>query len=270
MDKEKHMEGDLQKLADESAKKDYTVDDNGDVISANDATDDLEETRKEADKLEKEFEFPGHHKRMTRAQLSEALTNIEREKSRQGNELGDLRKQVDELLKAPAIERKPIEAEQLLESPDETIQSAISDNDKLKSLEARVTKYEADTVKSQFYQKHPDADELASSQEFQNYLNVQPLAAKAAAIAAQKNDYEILNDVMDSFKSFKGQALREESSQKREEQLHDARLESGSTGGSSKKVYNRNDLVQLRIRDPEKWAANEAVYMKAYAEGRVK
>jgi hypothetical protein len=47
-------------------------------------------------------------------------------------------------------------------------------------------------------------------------------------------------------------------------------MESGSTGSSSRKVYKRSDLIRLRIEKPEYYLENEAEYMKAYAEGRVK
>jgi len=260
------MEGDLQELADISASKNIIVD----LDEQNNQVEDkLEESKQEADSLEQEIQLPAHHKKMTKAQLSEAMLNIEREKSRLGNELGDLRKTVDEFINKP-VERKPIDAETLLDSPDETLNSAISENDKIKQLEDRLNKYEQSSTVSKFYQTHPDADELANSAEFQQYLQLQPIAGKAAAVAAQNQDYEMLGDVMDSFKALKGKAIKDESSQKREKDLNDAQMESGSAGGSSKKVYKRSDLVRMRIQQPDQYAENEAEYLRAYAEGRVK
>lgn len=268
------MEGDLQELADQSAKKSYVVDDMGNLVNPSEVNEppkgELEETKEAADELEDQFQMPTRLKNMKKADLAQSYVNLEQEKSRLGNELGDLRKQVDELLKAPAVERKPIEAEQLLEDPDATLNNAISENDKLKALESRVEQFESTTVKNSFYQQHPDADNIVTSPEFSEYLQMTPIAAKATAIASQSGDYSTLGDVLDSFKAFKGKAIKEESQQKREQQLNDAQLESGSTGGSSRKVYKRSDLIQERIRNPERYAANEAEYLAAYAEGRVK
>lgn len=264
------MEGDLQQLADESAKKQYVVDDDGNVINDVEPKGELEESKEAADELEQGFQVPTRLKNMKKADLAESYLNLEKEKSRLGNEIGDLRKHVDELLKAPPVERKPIEAEQLLENPDDTLNSAISENEKIRELEDKLNQYESNNKQSRFYSRHNDADEIANSQEFHEYLQMQPIAAKAAAVASNTGDYDMLSDVLDSYKALQGKSLRDKSQQRREKELGDAQLESGSTGGSAKKVYTRNDLINMRIHEPEKYAANEAEIMKAYSEGRVK
>ena len=49
-----------------------------------------------------------------------------------------------------------------------------------------------------------------------------------------------------------------------------ASVDSGGTGESSKKIYRRTDLIQLRIRDPQAFAARQDEINRAYAEGRVR
>ncbi len=44
----------------------------------------------------------------------------------------------------------------------------------------------------------------------------------------------------------------------------------GGSGESSKKVYRRADLIQLQLRDPDRYAALSDEIMQAYIEKRVR
>lgn len=52
--------------------------------------------------------------------------------------------------------------------------------------------------------------------------------------------------------------------------LRAAATETGLGTTRGKKVYNRADLINLRIHQPEKYEAMEPEIRKAYEEGRVK
>jgi hypothetical protein len=44
----------------------------------------------------------------------------------------------------------------------------------------------------------------------------------------------------------------------------------GGSGESSKKIYRRADLIQLQLKDPERYAALSEEIMQAYMEKRVR
>jgi len=52
--------------------------------------------------------------------------------------------------------------------------------------------------------------------------------------------------------------------------LKAATVDTGSPAPSSKKTYRRTDLINLRLRDPDRYYAMQDEIMSAYAEGRVK
>jgi len=52
--------------------------------------------------------------------------------------------------------------------------------------------------------------------------------------------------------------------------LKAATVDTGSPAPSSKKTYRRTDLINLRLRDPDRYYAMQDEIMDAYATGRVK
>jgi hypothetical protein len=44
----------------------------------------------------------------------------------------------------------------------------------------------------------------------------------------------------------------------------------GSAEGRSAKIYRRSDIIDLMVRDPERYAALSEEIMAAYQQGRVK
>jgi hypothetical protein len=52
--------------------------------------------------------------------------------------------------------------------------------------------------------------------------------------------------------------------------LKAAGVDTGGTGESSKKIYRRADLIQLKLRDPDRYEQLQPEIMAAYAEGRVR
>ena len=55
-----------------------------------------------------------------------------------------------------------------------------------------------------------------------------------------------------------------------EQAMKAATVDVGGSGEVSRKVYRRQDLIKLRMTEPERYMAMSDEIMAAYAEGRVK
>lgn len=231
--------------------------------------DDLEASQEAADELDDTpAQMPSRFKKMTKAQLVEAYENVEREKSRLGNEVGQLRKTVDEYILKPKDEpRKSITAEDILEKPDEILQEAIRNSDYVKSLEERLNRLSSGSIEDRFNSKHPDAERVLNSSEFVEYVNSHPAAKMLASDAYQTNDYNKLGALLEDFKISTGGNIKRESQERRNRQLEDAQLESKSSSGVPKKSgLTREKIVETHVKDPELyWSpAYQAKVMEFY------
>lgn len=91
---------------------------------------------------------------------------------------------------------------------------------------------------------------------------------------ADKNfDFAVGDELFTTYKALRGHAnveATEEKSSNAKQALKKASVERGSGQGSTKKVYRRQDLIQLKLSNPAKYAAMEPEIMKAYTEKRVR
>jgi hypothetical protein len=93
---------------------------------------------------------------------------------------------------------------------------------------------------------------------------------------ADAGDLQAADELLSEFKSTrsaqqvvpKNQSV--EPDPEREKKLKGAGGEtSSSTGTAKRRMYRQSDLINLRMRDPDKWRANQAEFQAAYAENRV-
>jgi hypothetical protein len=99
---------------------------------------------------------------------------------------------------------------------------------------------------------------------------------------AQANNYDVdaAMELLGNYKSIKGyqeqkankadDTLKKVDSEARTKTLKAAGVQQGGSGELSKPVYRRNDLIRLRMTDPERYNGMQDDIMQAYAEGRVK
>jgi len=73
-----------------------------------------------------------------------------------------------------------------------------------------------------------------------------------------------------SIKSVKQKQVSEVDTSARRQAMNAASVDSGGSGETSKKVYRRADLIQLKLRDPQGYAARQDEIDKAYQDGRIR
>lgn len=215
--------------------------------------------------------------------IVKSYVSLEQEYGRKNNEIGELRKLADEIIKQnlelnnggiPAS-KKSIGVDDLLDDPEKAISSAVENNPRLKQIEEQLITRQRDEAKKSFEAQHPDWQDVVKDPQFQQWVFSSPMRTKMFKEADANYDYATGAEIIDLYKQIyqtKVESAKAEQKSNREKTLKAATTEKGSTGQSSKKIFKRADLMEMIKYNREKYndPAFQAELVKAYAEGRVR
>ncbi len=226
------------------------------------------------------FEVPEKYKGKTAEDIIRMHQEAEKLIGKQAQEVGEVRKLADELLKQSlASNNKPQHIEQqepeidFFEDPKKAIQKELSAHpDVIAAREAALT-FKKMQIQQKLNSDHPDFTQVVQDPEFVNWVKSSPVRMGLYAKADAEYDYDSANELLSTFKqikSVKAQETKAAGEVARQSALKSAAVDVGGTGESSKKVYRRADLIRLRMTDPARYEALSDDIMRAYQEGRVK
>jgi len=197
---------------------------------------------------------------------------------RQSSEVGELRKIVDDFIKTKVEETKqevsPQQDESVndldfFENPKEAITKAISSSAEVKQMRELLASQQQQTILSKLNEKHPDYVEIVQDGEFAEWVKASQVRMELLK-RADAYDFSAADELLSTWKQLSG--VREVSKQDRKQQIKAASTGSGKGSGepTTRKIYRRSDIVNLMIKDPERYKANVEEFDRAYREGRVK
>jgi hypothetical protein len=225
-----------------------------------------------------EPELPERYRNKSVQDIVKMHQEAEKVIGRQAQEVGEVRKLADDLIKQN-LTSKPqhVEKEEpevdFFADPQRAIQSTINSHpDVLAAKQASL-----EFKRMQFQQKlttdHPDYIQLVNDQEFANWVKSSPVRIGLYSRADAELDYDSANELLSTFKQLRGiktQQVEKSSKEARQQTMRAAQVDTGGTGEGSKRVYRRADLIRLKMTDPARYDALSDEIMQAYAEGRVK
>jgi hypothetical protein len=226
------------------------------------------------------FEVPEKYKGKTAEDIIRMHQEAEKLIGKQAQEVGEVRKLADELLKqslASNSKTQHIEQQEpeidFFEDPKKAIQKELSAHpDVIAAREAALT-FKKMQIQQKLNSDHPDFTQVVQDPEFVNWVKSSPVRMGLYAKADAEYDYDSANELLSTFKqikSVKAQETKAAGEVARQSALKSAAVDVGGTGESSKKVYRRADLIRLRMTDPARYEALSDDIMRAYQEGRVK
>jgi hypothetical protein len=257
------------------------VDDNEDIGSS---TSELEavETQQQATPQPDptpSFEVPEKYKGKTAEDIIKMHQEAEKLIGKQAQEVGEVRKLADELLKQSLASNKtqhiePQEPEiDFFEDPKKAIQKELSSHPDVIAAREAALQFKKMQIQQKLNSDHPDFTQVVQDPEFVNWVKSSPVRMGLYAKADAEYDYDSANELLSTFKqikSVKAQETKVAGEAARQTAMKAAGVDVGGTGESSKKVYRRADLIRLRMTDPARYEALADDIMRAYAEGRVK
>jgi len=229
------------------------------------------------------IEVPEKFKNKSLEDIVKSYMELEKEFGRRNQELGELRKLTDEFLKsqigvkASATEQEPqkpdVSVDELFDDPADAIVKAVEHAPTVRKLQEELMATKAEIERTKLLEKHPDAIELAQTQEFQSWVMESPIRQELFQRAHMQYDFKAADELITWYKTFnqsKKEAAKEIREDIAEKTAKEVRTERNASQPVNKKIFRRAELIRLRLEDPARYAALEDEIIKAYAEGRVK
>lgn len=211
--------------------------------------------------------------------------------SRQGQELGELRKTTQtliELQSKPVVTQEPspepekgVTVDDLYDDAEGAIAKVVTKSTKqtserIEALEKELAQRQAREVELDLERRYPGWKVEASKPEFVDWVKASPVRLRLAK-AADSYDLDSANDLLELWYERKQVATKVAADLTREQQFRDATLESSSPSDVEQiPMYKRHEIQERRIaaingnQQAQRWLETHAEDLRlAYREGRV-
>lgn len=208
--------------------------------------------------------------------------NAEQLLGKQGQEVGELRRIVDDFIQSQTVKQQEtaqnaldeIDDDAFFQNPKETIQKILDNHPSVqqsKELAAGLRKQE---IVAKLKATHPDYAEIIKTPAFGEWVTKSKVRTRLLQEADANYDFDSADELLSLWKE-RQEAVKsavEVEQTQRKQQVKTA--SSGSSKGSgekpARKVYRRADIIELMRKDPTRYEALMPEIRQAYSEGRVK
>jgi len=201
---------------------------------------------------------------------------------RQAQEVGEVRKLADELIKRQITPQdqpaKAIEDDtDFFADPVKAVNKAVATHPAVQQAQVAAAQLARMQTANRLAQSHPDYTQVIADPEFADWVKESSVRQRLYAAADQQFDFDSANELLTNFKALK--RVKQETVNQAAQQLKEQNEKTlkaatvtldGGTGETSKKIYRRADLIRLQMNDPERYLNLQPEIMQAYAEGRVR
>jgi len=231
---------------------------------------------------EQDDDLPEKYRGKSASEIATMHRELEQRLGQQSQEVGDLRKAFDDMVKqsiaaqqtqsAPEQEADEID---FFTDPQAAVQRAIENHPMLKQSQAVAAEMAKSQALAQLQSAHPDMKEILTDAGFQEWIGKSQVRRELFERADKAYDFAAADELMTLYKERRGIV---EQTAKVEKVAQQNEIKKASTGSArsnpdsakTRKVYRRRDIIELMNRDPKRYEALQPEIMRAYAEGRVK
>jgi len=197
---------------------------------------------------------------------------------KQAQEVGEVRKLADELIKQNLSSKQQTSQQEepevdFFENPQKAVQATIDRHPDVLAARQAGVDFKRMQVQQKLTKEHPDYSQVVGDPDFQSWVKGSSVRLGLYAKADAEFDYESANELLSTFKQLRGvQATKAEqtSTATRAKNMKAAQVDIGGSGESSKRVYRRADLIRLKMTDPARYETLSDEIMQAYSDGRVR
>ncbi len=197
---------------------------------------------------------------------------------KQAQEVGEVRKLADELIKQNlAGKPQPIKEEEpevdFFENPQAAVRRTVDNHPDVLAARQAGQEFKKMQIQQKLAAEHPDFNQIVQDADFANWVKSSPIRIGLYAKADGEFDYDSANELLSTYKQLKGVKAKQTTDAgetQRKSNLKAATVDVGGSGESGKRVYRRADLIRLKMTDPNRYDALSDEIMQAYQEGRVK
>jgi hypothetical protein len=243
-----------------------------------DEKEELGELEIEEQKIEQNIELPEKYRDKSLDEIVRMHQEAEKLIGKQAQEVGEVRKLADELIKQNLGSRQQQTRQEepevdFFENPQKAVQRTVDSHPDIIAARQATLEMKRSQIQQRLAQEHPDFGEIAKDQDFANWVKSSPVRIKIFEQADSGYDYDSANELLSTYKqlrSVKQKQTSDDGEVTRKQNLKAVGVDVGGSGESSKKVYRRADLIRLKMQDPNRYDALSDEIMQAYAEKRVR
>ena len=231
----------------------------------------------EQQKIEQKAELPEKYRDKSLDEIVKMHQEAEKLIGKQAQEVGEVRKLADELIKQNLGSRQQTRQEEpevdFFENPQKAVQRTVDNHPDILAARQVTLEMKRAQIQQRLAQEHPDFGEIAKDQDFANWVKSSPVRIKIFEQADSGYDFDSANELLSTYKqlrSVKQKQTSDDGEVTRKQNLKAVGVDIGGSGESSKKVYRRADLIRLKMQDPTRYDALSEEIMQAYQEGRVR
>lgn len=223
-------------------------------------------------------EIPEKYRGKSVAEIAKMHQEAEKLIGRQGSEVGELRKIVDDFIKSQTTKKEEVQEEvdetTYFTDPQKAVQRQIESHPALKQAQEAAAAMKKAEVMNKIQTAHPDYMDIAQDPAFAEWVQKSRVRMELFNRADQQFDFDSADELLSTWKERKelSKKMTEVSAADRKQQLKAATttMGSGSDESVGKKIYRRSDIIKLMQTNPDKYDAMQNEIMAAYREGRVK
>ena len=243
-----------------------------------DDKEELGELEIEQQKIEQKPELPDKYRDKSLDEIVKMHQEAEKLIGKQAQEVGEVRKLADELIKQNLGSRQQQTRQEepevdFFENPQKAVQRTVDNHPDILAARQVTLEMKRSQIQQRLAQEHPDFGDIAKDQDFANWVKSSPIRIKIFEQADSGYDFDSANELLSTYKqlrSVKQKQTSDDGEITRKQNLKAVGVDVGGSGESSKKVYRRADLIRLKMQDPDRYDALSQEIMTAYQEGRVR
>ena len=233
----------------------------------------------EPEQEDTEDDIPEKYKNKSVKDIVRMHQEAERAIGKQGSEVGELRRIVDDFVRAQTVTKQqqaPVVEEEVdfFTDPDKAIARAIEKHPKVREAEQLSAQMKKAEALANLKAAHPDFTEVVNDGSFAEWVNKSKVRQELFSRADRSYDFDAANELLTTWKE-RSQVVNQTKEVEKVQRKQAVKTAStGATKGSgetaSKKTYRRADIIELMCTNPDRYEQLAPEIMQAYAEGRVK
>jgi hypothetical protein len=203
---------------------------------------------------------------------------------RQAQEVGEVRKLADELIKrqldskkeeVPAAKEDEID---FFEDPKKYVSKAVEQHPAVKEAKEQAFEIKRMQTLNRLKTEFPDFESTVADPTFAEWVKASPVRLRLYAAADSEMDFDSAAELLSTWNYVKPKAVLKvaepspevKAAQKAAVKSATVDVGSNASAPTTSKIYRRADLIRLQLEDPDRYYALQDEILAAYAEGRVK
>lgn len=229
--------------------------------------------------------IPSKYKGKTVDEIIKMHQEAEKLIGRQAQEVGEVRKLTDELLKrqleskaslAPAAVKEEEEID-FFDDPKKYVSKAVESHPAVQEAKMQALEIKRMQTLNRLKTEFPNFEATVVDPEFAEWVKASPVRIRLYASAESDMDYDSASELLSTWNYVKPKQavtkpVNPEVQQAQRAAVKSATVDVGSNSSPpiSTKIYRRADLIRLNLEDPERYESLQDEILAAYREGRVR